>query len=68
MTNKTADELIAVAQIICERMLPETTRKLPHEILVLEHYAVAIVVDVNDVDYILTLARCPKQRQRPQEN
>ena len=41
---------------------------LPAEILKLDNQTAGIVVDVDGIDYILTLARVPRQRPRPTFN
>lgn len=61
-------DLEGPAMKVAERLWSDGSQKLPAEILVLSADAVGIVVDVDGVDYILTMARVPKQRPRPTEN
>lgn len=55
-------EMKKPAMKICDRLGPST---LPHEILKLENETAALIVDIDGVDYILTLQRVPRQRPRP---
>lgn len=41
---------------------------LPPEVLKIDTHTAALVIDLDGVDYILTMARVPKQRERPLEN
>lgn len=61
MTNA----LIPPALKVCEALQAQSDHKLQHEILVLDSNTVAVVVDIDGVDYIMTMMRVPKQRQRP---
>ncbi len=45
--------------------LTEETHELPPEVLRIDEHIAAIVVEIDGVDYLLTLARIPKQRPRP---
>jgi hypothetical protein len=58
----------APAQKLCDRLWPTGEQKLPHEILKLEEKTAGIVVDVDGVDYILTMTPLPIQRPRPTGN
>lgn len=58
----------APAKKIAERLWAEGSQKLPAEILKLDDNTAGIVIDVDGVDYILTVMRVPKQRERPTEN
>jgi hypothetical protein len=53
---------IRPAERLCEMIPPAS---LPHEILVLDAESVAIIVDIDGVDYALTMTRVPEQRERP---
>lgn len=53
---------------LCERLWPESDQRLEHEILRLDEGTAAIVVDIDGVDYILTMQEVPKQRIRPLRN
>lgn len=59
--------MLEPAQKLCDRLWPTAEQKLPHEILKLSDDTAGIVVDVDGVDYILTMSRVPKQRSRPTE-
>ncbi len=52
------------AVAIAER-LTDASHALPPEVLRLSDDTAAIVVEVEGVDYILTMARVPVQRPRP---
>lgn len=49
---------------LCKR-LEHSGQSLPHEILKLEDATAAIIVDIDGVDYVLTMQRVPQQRPRP---
>lgn len=61
-------EVIQPAMRICELLDAASDQKLHHEIIVLDAKTVGIVVDVDGVDYILSMMRVPRQRPRPTEN
>lgn len=52
---------------LCERLWPSAEQKLPHEVLRLDDATAGVVIDLDGVDYILTMQRVPKQRTRPTE-
>lgn len=54
----------APATKVAERLTDES-HPLPPEVLRLDDDTAAIVVEVDGVDYILTMARVPAQRTRP---
>lgn len=54
----------APALKVAERMTDEA-HQLPPEVLRLDDETAAIVIEVDGVDYILTMARVPAQRSRP---
>ena len=54
----------AAAVKVAERLTGEA-HQLPPEVLRLDDETAAIVVEVDGVDYILTMARVPVQRARP---
>lgn len=56
-------EMEKPAVALCERLGVSAT--FPHEVLKLENETAAIIVDLDGVDYILTMQRAPKQRPRP---
>ncbi|NTG61816.1 hypothetical protein G6L45_16170 [Agrobacterium rhizogenes] len=64
MTHK----LIPPAVKLCELLEQASDQKLDHEILVLDSNTVGIVVDIDGVDYILSMMRLPRQRVRPSKN
>ena len=51
------------AKVVADRLAHET-QELPAEILKLDDVTAAIVIDVDGVDYILTMQRVPEQRPR----
>lgn len=51
------------ALALCERLGDSAT--FPHEILKLDDNSAGIILDLGGVDYVLTMTRAPKQRQRP---
>lgn len=57
--------ILKPAMKVCALVNPQSEQKLPPEILVLDQEMVAIVVDIDGVDYILTMAKVPGQRPRP---
>lgn len=57
----------APALAVAERLTTEA-HQLPAEILRLDNETAAIVIEVDGVDYILTMARVPAQRQRTRNN
>lgn len=57
----------APATAVAER-LTDPSHALPPEVMRLTDDTAAIVVEVDGVDYILTMARVPAQRQRPRSN
>jgi hypothetical protein len=63
MTHK----LIPPALKVCEALHAQSDLRLENELLVLDPNTVAIVVDIDGVDYIMTMMRVPKQRPRPTE-
>lgn len=44
------------------------TQDLPIEILLIDAATAALVIEINGVDYILTMQRVPEQRARPIRN
>jgi len=46
-------------------LLHEPTHPFPPEVMRLDDDTAAIVIEVDGVDYILTMARVPAQRTRP---
>lgn len=57
--------LISPALKICERIDGISDQRLAHEVLVLDGQTLGIVVDVDGVDFILSMMRLPIQRPRP---
>lgn len=55
------------AVLVAERLTTEAHALAP-EVLRIDDDTAAIVVEVDGVDYILTMARVPVQRQRPHSN
>lgn len=60
--------IIAPAHKVCDLLQNASDGKLTQEILVLDDERVGIVVDIDGVDYILTMGRVPHQRARPIAN
>lgn len=50
------------AQSLCDRLWPTSSQRLPQEILKLDDSTAGIIVDVDGVDYMLTMTQLPKQR------
>lgn len=48
--------------------LGHDAQRLPSEVLKLDDHTAAIIVDIDGVDYVLTMARVPQQRARPVSN
>ena len=57
----------APAVKVAERLTDES-HQLPPEVMRLTDDTAAIIVDVDGVDYILTMARVPAQRPRPRKS
>lgn len=55
----------APALKLCDRLWPTAEQKLPHEILKLTEDIAVVVIDMEGVDYILTIQEVPRQRPRP---
>lgn len=49
---------------VAERLTDES-HHLPPEVLRIDDQTAAIVIEIDGVDYILTMARVPAQRTRP---
>jgi hypothetical protein len=60
--------LIKPAEKIANTLRPLSSGKLPQEVIVLDRQTVSIVVEVDGVDYILSMLRIPAQRPRPTTN
>ncbi|MGF6157816.1 hypothetical protein M2267_003075 [Ensifer sp. KUDG1] len=60
--------LIPPALKVCDALRTQSEQKLAPEVLVLDSASVAIVTDIDGVDYVMTMTRVPKQRQRPEVN
>lgn len=58
----------APAMRVAEQLWQEGSQRLPAEVMRLDDLTAAIVVDVDGVDYVLTMARVPAQRPRPASN
>lgn len=56
------------AEKLCDRLWPTAEQKLPHEIIKLNDESAAVVIDIDGVDYILTMQEVPRQRPRPASN
>ena len=61
-------QLETPAKKVAEQLWSEGSQRLPAEVLRLNDETAAIIVDVDGVDYVLTMARVPKQRPRPVSN
>ena len=60
--------LIGPAEKIADMLRPLSSGKLPQEVIVLDAQTVGIVVEIDGVDYILSMLRIPAQRPRPTPN
>ena len=60
--------MLEPAQKLCDRLWPSAGQRVPHEILKLGDDLAGIVIDVDGVDYMLTMQQIPEQRQRPRDN
>lgn len=60
-------EIIEHAVKVAERLTTDA-HKLPPEVLRINADTAAIVIEVDGVDYILTMARVPLQRVRSRDN
>jgi hypothetical protein len=58
-------QMEAPALRLCERLWPESDQRNPIEILRLAEDTAAIVLDIDGVDYIVTMSPVPIQRARP---
>lgn len=58
----------APAKKVAEQLWKEGAQRLPAEVLKLDDATAAIIVDVDGVDYVLTMTRVPAQRPRPSNN
>lgn len=67
MSEQKICEVLEPTLRISAMLEPAMSGKLPIEVLTLDVATAAIVVDVDGVDYILTVTRVPKQRPRPIE-
>lgn len=56
------------ALAVADALWPQSDNRLPNEVLRIADDTAAIVVDIDGVDYIMTMQRLPKQRQRPSSN
>lgn len=57
--------LIPPAMKIARLCAPLSSGRIPQEILVLDAKTVAICVEVDGVDYIMSMVRVPRQRVKP---
>lgn len=61
-------EMEAPAVKLAERIWHDGEKKLPPEVLKINPETAGIVVDIDGIDYLLTMTRVPNQRPRPTEN
>lgn len=61
----TTHPLIRPAMQIARLCAPLSSARIPQEILVLDAQTVAICVEVDGVDYIMSMVRIPRQRVKP---
>lgn len=61
-------KMLKPAEKLCARLWPASEQKLPHEIIKLNDESAAVVIDIDGVDYILTMQEVPRQRPRPASN
>lgn len=64
MTDDT-HPLIPPALKIARLCAPLSSGRIPQEVLVLDAKTVAICVEVDGVDYIMSMVRVPRQRAKP---
>lgn len=57
--------LIDPAAKLCEVLQSRYPQQVDNEIMVLDAKSVAIVADLDGTDYVMTMMRLPRQRQRP---
>lgn len=57
--------LVLPAMKIAHACASLSSGKVPQEVLVLDAKTVAICVEVDGVDYIMSVARVPRQRAKP---
>lgn len=57
--------LIPPAMKIARLCAPLSSGRIPQEVLVLDAKTVAICVEVDGVDYIMSMVRVPRQRRKP---
>jgi hypothetical protein len=53
---------------VAERLWGDGSQRLPAEVMRIDDQTAAIVVDVDGIDYVLTMSRVPAQRPRPTSN
>jgi hypothetical protein len=58
----------APAKKVAEQLWKEGSQRLPAEVMKLNDATAAIIVDVDGIDYVLTMTKVPKQRPRPTSN
>ena len=56
------------AMKVAAQLWQEGSQRLPAEVMKLDDQTAAIVVDVDGIDYVLTMTRVPAQRPRPASN
>ena len=56
------------AMKVAEQLWHEGSQRLPAEVMRLDDQTAAIVVDVDGVDYVLTMTKVAEQRPRPTNN
>ena len=56
------------AMKVAAKLWQEGSQRLPAEVMRIDDATAAIVVDVDGIDYILTMAKVPAQRPRPTSN
>jgi hypothetical protein len=56
------------AMKVAERLWSDGAQRLPAEVRRIDDQTAAIVVDVDGIDYVLTMSRVPAQRPRPTSN
>lgn len=53
---------------VAKQLWQDGSQRLPAEVLRLDDATAAIIVDVDGVDYVLTMTKVPAQRPRPSNN
>jgi hypothetical protein len=66
--SESREQLLEAASKVAEALELLASGKLPSEIYVLDTETIGIAVEVDGVDYMLTMINIPRQRARPVSN